>query len=313
VEAGPYAGTEVEGPEYETLCAFGSLCGNSNLGSIVKANEVCDKLGMDTITAGNVLAFAMECYQSGVITGKHSDDTRLTFGNHEAMINTLEKIARREELGNILAEGVKKAADIIGKGAERYAVHVKGLEPPGFDPRGLRGMALAYAVSCRGACHLRHLAYRPNLTGSLPFRDGKIDRLSCEGQAEMVNEQENFYSLIDCMGLCKFVSLPAVGPILWRELKMLYLIVTGVEVSLIDLISIAKRVNDLVRSFNIAEQIGRADDSLPQRFINKPLRNGASKGQIISRKELEGMLDEYYELKGWDRCGKSQATGYHTK
>jgi aldehyde:ferredoxin oxidoreductase len=157
------------------------------------------------------------------------------------------------------------------------------------------------------------LAYRPNLTGALPFREGKIDRLSYEGQAEMVSEQEDFYTLIDCMGLCKFVSLPAVGPILWKELTTLYSIVTGVEASVVDLISIARRVNNSVRSFNVAEQIGRADDSLPERFINEPLKKGASEGAIVGKAELAGMLDRYYELKGWDQNGRPQATSCQTE
>ena len=142
VKTGLYTGTEVEGPEYETLFALGSLCGNDNIESIAKANEICDRLGMDTISAGNVLAFAMECYDKGLITQKDTGGIELTFRNYEAMIATLRKIAYREKLGNILAEGVRKAAEIIGKGAETFAVHVKGLEPPGYDPRGLKGVAL---------------------------------------------------------------------------------------------------------------------------------------------------------------------------
>jgi len=304
VETGPYAGTEVEGPEYETLFALGSLCGNDNLESIAKANEVCDRLGMDTISAGNVLAFAMECYEKGIITQKVTGGLELRFGNHEAMIATLRKIAYRENLGNVLAEGVRKAAEILGRGAEKFAVHVKGLEPPGYDPRGLKGVALAYAVSCRGACHLRHMAYRPNLTGSHPFREGKIDRLSYDGQAEMVKKQENFYTIIDSMVLCKFVCLPTIGPILWEQLTKLYSIVTGVEAKMANLISKAERINNLIRLFNIREGIGRVDDDLSERFTKEPLKKGASEGQIVEGEKLGRMLDKYYELRGWGKSGK---------
>jgi len=293
VEAGPCAGTEVEGPEYETLFALGSLCGNDNLKSIAKANEICDRLGMDTISAGNVLAFAMECYEKGIITKEDTGGIELTFGNHEAIITALRKIAYREGFGNILAEGVKKASEIIGKGSEKFAVHVKGLEPPGYDPRGLKGVALAYAVSCRGACHLRHMAYRPNLTGSHPFREGRIDRLSYEGQAEMVKEQEDFYTLIDSMVLCKFVCLPTIGPILWDELTKLYSIITGIEVGRMELVTAAERINNLVRVFNLREGIGRKDDVLPERFVKEPL-----KGQVVEKEKLDKMLDQYYKLRG---------------
>lgn len=298
VETGPYAGTEVEGPEYETLFSLGSLCGNDNIESIAKANEICDRLGMDTISAGNVLAFAMECYKRRLITQKDTQGIELTFGNHEAMIATLKKIAYRKNLGNILAEGVKKAAETIGKGAEKFAVHVKSLEPPGYDPRGLKGVALAYAVSCRGACHLRHMSYRPNLTGYHPFKEGKIDRLSYKGQAEMVKEQEDFYTLIDAMVLCKFVCLPTIGPILWEELTKLYSIITGIEVGRKELVTVADRINNLIRSFNAREGINRKDDALPERFVKEPI-----KGQIVKGDKLSIMLDEYYELRGWNREG----------
>jgi aldehyde:ferredoxin oxidoreductase len=295
VETGPYAGTEVEGPEYETLFALGSLCGNDHLESIAKANEICDKLGIDTISAGNVLAFAMECYQRGLITRKDTDGLALTFENHEAIITTLTKIAYRQGFGSTLAEGVKRAAEIIGKGSEQFAVHVKGLEPPGYDPRGLKGVALAYAVSCRGACHLRHMTYRSNLTGLHPFMEGRIDRFSYDGHVEMVKELESFYTLIDSMVLCKFVCLPTIGPILWDELTKLYSIITGIEAGKEELMMAAERINNLVRSFNLREGISRKDDVLPDRFVKKPL-----KGQVVEKEKLDKMLDRYYKLRGWN-------------
>jgi len=291
IDTGPYAGTVVEGPEYETLFAFGSLCGNDNLESIVKANEICDRLGIDTISAGNAIAFAMECREKGLATKENTKEENLTFGNHEAIISVLRKIAYRKGIGDILAHGVKKTAEILGINAEKLAVHVKGLEPPGYDPRGLKGAALAYAVSCRGACHLRHMAYRPNLTGKHPFRKGKINRLSYSGQAKMVKDQENFYTLIDSMVLCRFVCLPTIGPILWEELTRLYSIVTGVEVKKKDLVTLATKINNLVRSFNAREGIDRADDTLPERFMKERLE-----GQIIRKKKFETMVDDYYRI-----------------
>jgi aldehyde:ferredoxin oxidoreductase len=291
---------EVEGPEYETLFALGSLCGNDNLESITKANEICDRFGMDTISAGNVLAFAMECFEKGIITKENTGGIELTFGNHKAMVTMLRKIAYRQDIGNILAEGVRKASEIIGKGSEKFAVHVKGLEPPGYDPRGLKGVALAYAVSCRGACHLRHMAYEPNLTGSHPFREGKIDRLSYNGQAEMVKEQEDFYTLVDSMVLCKFVCLPTIGPILWEELIELYSILTGVEVGIKDLIITAERINNLIGAFNLREGISRREDTLPERFMKEPI-----KGQVIEKEKLNEMLNQYYKFKRWNDESKT--------
>lgn len=289
---------EVEGPEYETLFALGSLCGNDTLESIVKANEVCDRLGMDTISAGNAIAFAMECYEKGIITKNDTEGIKLNFGNYEAIIALLRKIAYREGLGNILAEGVRRCAEIIGKGTEKLAVHVKGLEPPGYDPRGLKGVALAYAVSCRGACHLRHMAYRPNLTGSHPFIEGKIDRLSYNGQAEMVKELEDFHTIVDSMVLCKFLCLPTIGPILWEELTTLYNIITGKELKKEELITTAERINNLITKFNQREGISKKDDTLPERFTSESLNKGASKGETITKEGLEKMLKEYYKIKG---------------
>ncbi len=291
IKEGPYAGVVVEGPEYETLFAFGSLCGNDSLDSIAKANEVCDRLGMDTISAGNVIAFAMQCYEKGLITKEDTKGENLMFGNHEAIISVLSKIAQREGIGEILAQGVRKAARIFGKGAERLAVHVKGLEPPGYDPRGLKGVALAYAVSCRGACHLRHMAYRPNLTGKHPFMKGKIDRLSYTGQAIIVKEMEDFYTLIDAMVLCKFVCLPTIGPILWKELASLYSIVTGVKVEKKELVRLATRIINIVASFNKREGKNRAYDTLPERFTKERVE-----GQIVKKEKLEKMVDEYHKI-----------------
>ncbi len=292
IETGPYAGTVVEGPEYETLFAFGSLCENDSLESIAKANEICDRLGMDTISAGNVIAFAMECYEKGLITKEDTKGENLAFGNHEAIMSVLRKIAYREDIGDILAEGVGQAAKIVGKGAEKLAVHVKGLEPPGYDPRGLKGVALAYAVSCRGACHLRHIAYRPNLKGTPPFGKGKIDRLSYSGQARMVKELEDFYTLVDSMVLCKFVCLPTIGPILWEELTRLYSIVTGVRVKKKELIRLATRINNIVRSFNAREGNDRADDTLPEKFTKERVE-----GRIVEKEKLEKMVDGYYRIR----------------
>jgi len=297
ITTGPYAGTLVEGPEYETLFAFGSLCGNANLEAVAKANETCDRLGLDTISAGNTIAFAMECFEKGIITKKDTDGLKLTFGNHKAMLAMLEKTARRKGLGNILAEGVKRASEIIGKGSKRFAVHVKGLEAPGYDPRGLKGVALAYAVSCRGACHLRHMAHRPNLTGLPPFGRGKVNRFFYDGQAEMVSEQEDFYNLVDSMVFCKFVCLPTIGPILWKELVKIYSIVTGVRINKAKMLSIARRINKMTSLYNAREGLKPSDDALPERFIKDPLKKGTSEGQVVEKAKFKKMLDTYRKLR----------------
>jgi aldehyde:ferredoxin oxidoreductase len=254
---------------------------------------------MDVITTGNVLAFAMECNEKRIIANKELAGLQLAFGNHEAMITTIGKIAHREGFGNVLAEGVRKAAEITGKGSERFAIHVKGLEPPGYDPRGLKGVALAYAVSCRGACHLRHLTYRPNLTGSHPFTEGaKIDRLSYRQQTEIVRQLEDFYTIVDSMVLCKFVCLPTIGPILWNELTRLYYIITGLETTKQEMIEKAEGIERLIALFNAREGATKEDDRLPERFMKEGLKNGASKGEVVLEDEFDRMLDDHYKTRG---------------
>ena len=304
VREGPYAGSKAEGPEYETLYALGALCYNDNLESIVALNEFCDRMGLDTISTGNVLAFAMECYERGIIGPEDTGGLELRFGNHEAMVEAVKRIAAREgKLFDLLAEGVARAARALGRGAKDLAVHVKGLEPPGYDPRGLKGMALAYAISARGACHLRHVAYRPNLTGKHPFRPGvPVDRLSYEGQAEMVVELEDFYAVVDSMVLCRFLCLPTIGPVLWEELSAIYSAITGLDRGPSELRSVGAAINDLVRAFNVREGISRKDDTLPKRFFEHPVA-----GEVVDKRQFERMLDEYYALRGWDEQGRPKA------
>jgi aldehyde:ferredoxin oxidoreductase len=289
VKNGVYAGTHVSGPEYETLFSLGALCGNSNLESIAKANELCNSLGMDTISTGNVIAFGMRCYERGLITKKELDGIDLDFGNHEAIISIINKIAYRKGIGNIFAEGVKKASEKI-KGSQNFAVHVKGLELPGYDPRATEEMALSYITSDRGACHLRSIAYRPDMPGT-------------EGKAEMVKDLEDFYSVCDSMILCRFVAYPVMGPIYWENLSELYSIVTEKKITKEDLVKTGEIINNLCRWFNVREGITRRDDCLPNLFITEPLKKGQYDGKVVKNDDFEKMLSEYYKLRKWDSNG----------
>jgi len=289
IKEGPYAGTQVSGPEYETLFSLGALCGNSNLESIAKANELCNRLGMDTISAGNVIAFGMECYSKGLLTKKELDGVDLKFGNHEAIITMINKIAYRKGIGDVFAEGVKNASEKI-KGSQTYAVHVKGLELPGYDPRAAEEMALSYVTSDRGGCHLRSIAYRPDMVGI----DGKV---------EMVKDLEDFYSVCDSMILCRFVTYPVMGPIYWENLAELYSMVTERKIIKDDLVTTGERINDLCRWFNVREGITRKDDYLPNRFSIEPLKKGQYNGNVIKKENFETMLNEYYKLRKWDNNG----------
>ena len=291
-------GVEVEGPEYETWFALGSLCLAKDVETIVKANEVCDRLGLDTITAGNVVAFTMYLLEKGLIS-REEVGVEISFDKPEGMLELLPRIAYRKGFGMVLAEGVKRASEIIGRGAEALAVHVKGLEPPGYEPRVLKGMALGYAVSSRGACHLRHMSYRPNLTGQHPFNpDVKVDRSSYM-QAEMVAEQESFYALVDSMILCKFYSLPTIGPILWRELADLYTAATGVEATPKELAKAGERITTLARLYSVREGLRKKDDHFTPRVYSEPIGKGPAQGESLDREKFTKMLEDYYRIRGW--------------
>lgn len=293
-------GMWVEGPEYETLYAFGPLCTINSPEGIVMLNEACDRLGLDTITAGNVIAFAMECYEKKIVDGRRTGGVKLKFGSVEAALQMLQNIAYRRGFGKILAEGVREASRRIGGGAEKIAVHVKGLEPPGYDPRGLKGMALAYALSPRGACHMRSLIYRPNLTGKHPFNPKEaVDRFSYEGQASILVELEDFYAVVDCMIYCHFFCFPVIGPILWDKLAEAYGIVTGRRVKVSTLRGTGSRINSLIRLYNFREK-APPDDILPEKWLER-LEGGGSAGQRIEKRAFKRMLNEYYRVRGWPR------------
>jgi len=293
VKDGPYAGTHVSGPEYETLFALGSLCGNKNLESIAKANEVCNRLGMDTISTGNVIAFGMDCYSKGLITKQKLDGVDLEFGNHEAMIKMINNIAYRKGIGDIFAEGVKKASEKI-KGSQKLAVHVKGLELPGYDPRATEAMSLSYVTSDRGGCHLRSIGYRPDIVGTI------------DGKAEWVKDLEDFYTVCDSMIFCRFVAYPIVGPLFWDNLAELYSMIVEEKITKDDLVKTGERINNLCRWFNIREGITRSDDYLPNKFMIEPLKKGQYDGRVVKKEDFEKMLNEYYKLRKWDKNGTPQ-------
>jgi len=273
--------TEIEGPEYETLYALGSLCENKDLKSIIKAAELCDRYGMDTISTGNAVAFLMACSERNEI------DEKIEFGDGEKIIELVKKIAFRDGIGDALAEGTKRAAEILRVSVE--PVHVKGLEPAGYDPRGLYGIALGYAVSPRGACHIRSCAYRPNLAGV-------VDRFSPEGEAALVKDLEDMYCVVDSLVMCRFLCLPMIGPILWDEIAKLYRIVTGADVEVEELKRAGERICNLVREFNRRE--GIREDKLPRLFFKSPIKI-YDKDVTVKEEDFEKMLKEYYKLRGW--------------
>ena len=295
VQEGPYKGAMAR-VEYEPLWALGPYCGVDRLDAIIKASELCNYYGMDSISAGVIVGFAMDCYENGILTEKDTDGIEARFGNHEALVKLLEKMGKREGIGDILAEGVKIAAEKIGKGADKLAQHIKGVEVTGYDLRCLKTAALGFAVSFRGADHNRHGAYAFDVKG-------KVNRLKAErGRGKMVKDIEDVYTVIDSMIVCKFSRGTYYKE--FEDLAKLYTLVTGFETTPEEIRLKGERINNLARLFNIREGLGRKDDTLPYKVMHMPVPDeGPSKGAYVSQEELDLLLDDYYEARGWTEEG----------
>ena len=306
IKDGPFAGTLEEGPEYEGLMAFGSLLGIDDYATTLKANQVCNRYGMDIISAGSTIAFAIESFVKGVITEKDTGGLKLEWGNRELLIKLLEMIGQREGFGELLAEGSKRAADSLGRGTDKFAIHVKGMEVSGQDGRTHRSIALGHATGARGADHLRSLV----VVDQLGYEDVAIKRWGADKLPEIIDpytekykanavfESENAYCIRDTLIVCWYtVSWP---PIFWMEdfAKILPLATGEKHFSKVEnLTEIAERQVTLKRLFNAREGITKKDDRLPDRFTKDPMPHGPGKGQTV---DLEPMLRDYYTLRGWD-------------
>ena len=295
VPEGPYKDTMTR-MEYETLWAMGPYCGIDRLDAIIKGMELANYYGMDAISAGVIVGFVMDCYENGILTKKGLDGIEANFGNSEALIQLLEKMGKREGIGDILAEGVRIAGKKIGKGAEKLAQHIKGLEVTGYDLRCLKTAALGFAVSFRGADHNRHGAYAFDVKGT-------VDRLKAEnGRGKMVRDMEDTYALIDSLIVCKFSRGTYYKGL--ADMARLYNLVTGIEMTDEDLKKSGERINTIARLINIREGLGRKDDALPWKVMNMPIPDeGPVQGAVVTQEELDLLLDDYYHSRGWTMEG----------
>jgi len=296
----PRWGTVIEeGPEYETVWSFGGQTGVTNIADIQMADLLCDKLGLDTISTGNIIGFAMECYEKGLLTKRETEGLNLTFGNGEAMVKMVKRIAYREGwLGDALAEGWKEAAKRIGKGAEYFAMASRNLGLPAYDPRSEWGMALNYATSPRGGCHLR--AYMTAVeSATISHANGQDIFLRpgvVKDKARWVIAFQNQYAALDSLILCKFTSF-AIGP---KEYAAMLSAVTGIKWTSDSFLKAGERIWNLERCFNIREGERRKNDTLPQRFLKEPLPVGPPdrKGLTVP---LDKLLDDFYSQRKWDK------------
>jgi aldehyde:ferredoxin oxidoreductase len=292
VRDGPFKGISVEGPEYETLGLSGSNCGIDDIRAITKFNMDCDYLGIDTISAGATVGFAMELFERGILKKEDTDGLELKFGNVDAYVKMPEIMATRKgKLGEILGDGAPAAAKKLGGDSYKYVVHVKGLEYPAYDPRGTIGMALAYATSDRGACHQRAWPAANEAYGD-------IDPWTTEGKGAMVAEEQRDRAIKYSLIYCDFLALGVDG------MAKHYNAVTGKNVSEEDFKHIGKRVWNLTRAFNVREGFTSKDDTLPYRIANDPLPEGKTKGKIIPQADFDKILKDYYEWWNWDDQGR---------
>jgi aldehyde:ferredoxin oxidoreductase len=300
VAEGPYKNTMTR-MEYETLWALGPYCGVDRLDAIIKGMALANYYGVDAISAGVTAGFAMDCFERGLLTREQLDGIDAKFGNAEAMVQLVEKIGKREGAGELLADGVKVAAEKIGNGADKLALHIKGVEVTGYDLRCLKTAALGFAVSFRGADHNRHGAYAFDVKG-------KVNRLIAEkGRGKMVKDMEDVYNLIDSFVVCKFSRGTYYKEL--PDMAKLYTLVTGIEITPEQLRLCGERIQNAARLFNIREGLGRKDDNLPWKVMHEPIPDeGPSKGAMVTQAELDLLLDDYYEARGWTKQGLPTVT-----
>ena len=295
VHEGPYKGTLAR-MEYDNIWALGPNCGVDKLDAIIKAAELCNYYGLDATSTGVAISFLMDCHENGILSHEELDGIDAHFGNADALVQLVEKIGKREGIGDILADGVKVAAGKIGKNSIQLAQQIKGLEVPGYDLRCLKTTALSFAVSFRGADHNRSGAYSMELKG-------KVDRLKAEkGRGKLVKDAEDIYALIDSLIICKNAKGTLYKKI--EEMAKLYNLVTGIEMTAEQLGIAAERISTMAKLINIREGFGRKDDTLPWKVMNQPItEEGPAKGAVVTQEELDLLLDDYYQARGWNADG----------
>ena len=277
--------------EYESSFALGPLVGVADANAVIRASRLCDDMGMDTISAGGSVAWAMECFENGLLTAEDAGGIDLRFGDGRAVLAALQMTAQRTSLGSLLAEGSRRAAETIGNGSQNWAMHVKGLEMPGYEPRSLKTMALALAVSTRGACHNRSSAYEADFSN-------RVDRLTIDDERGRITmEGEDYSAVLDSLIWCKF--LRKAFDDFYGESASIYERLTGWATTPEDLVHAGERINNIKKLFNIREGWTRSDDTLPARVFAETLPNGAAKGVGLTRSDVEMMIDGYYRARGW--------------
>ncbi|MBA1335938.1 MAG: Tungsten-containing aldehyde:ferredoxin oxidoreductase [Firmicutes bacterium] len=288
-EEGEFKGMVTRGPEYETMYSFGSDCLIDDPNIVAKAHQICEEYGMDTLSAGCTMAFAMECYERGILTEQDTQGIELSFGNGKSMIALLEKVGNREGVGDLFADGTKRAAEKLGRGSKHFAMNVKGMEFAAWMPQRMRGIALTFATSNRGACHKR-APIGDELMGHLPMEEIK-------GKAQIVKDIQDRVNACFTLVSCRFAEFELPVDLFVRMLNT----ASGTSINAEEFIKVGERIWNLERLFNLDAGLTKEDDMLPGRcFETLPLSDGETKMEV---EDLEYMLDDYYKVRGWDEEG----------
>ncbi len=299
IEDGPYAMERSAGPEYESVAMLGSNCLVDDLKAICKGNELCNRYGIDTISTGGLIAFAMEAYERGLLTPEQVDGVDLRWGSAEGVVEMIKRIGERKGLGRLLGEGVRRAAAELGPEAQAFAIHVKGMEPPAHDPRAFFGNAIAFATSARGACHLSSFVHGFERVLAMPEfgYDAPVDRFASEPKPMLVFNGQNLMGMFDSLKACKFLLFGgARTPQLVEWLNY----VTGWGMDQSEFLRTGERIFNAKRLYNLRSGFTGKDDSLPARFRQQPRPDGSAAGKLPP---FEPMLAEYYRVRGWDSRG----------
>ena len=299
VKEGRYALPHSHKPEYETLASFGAMCLNDNVESIIMANDLCNRYGFDTISAGVTVAFAIECFEKGALSKAQADGLELTWGNHEAVIQLLKRMGERDGIGDIFADGVREAAQKIGKGSEQYAIHVAGQELPMHDPRLSPSFATTYCADPTPARHTQGGAaffemgfLKPDFYAR--YNIPEIKRYDYENKGKLHTLQSNYMHVINCAGMCLFY------PLMYQDLPLVEMInaVTGWNLTFDDALKIGNRIHTLRHCFNLREGLLPKDFQLPPRAAGvPPLTAGSIKGITV---DVNTLTKNFYLEKGWD-------------
>ena len=297
VKSGKYA-CKGEGPEYETIGTMGPMCDIKDLEVITYANFLCNDYGLDTVSTGSTIAFAMECFEKGILTKNDTDGMAVNFGDADVLIALIHKIAKKEGFGHALSEGTRRLSEKLGKGSEAFAMNVKGLELPAYDCRATKLTGLGYVTANRGGDHITAYVQGPTFL-DIPFlivEESTIEDPVKENplEAKVVKDLEDALTVFDAVGACKFMGMALMA----EDVVPIIAHATGWDFDVAEFRRSGERIFNLARAFNIREGCGRHLDTLPKRLLEEPLQEGPAKGLVV---DLDPLLDAYYDYRGWDR------------